>query len=166
MNILLLSFKIFFARILDVALGTIKTVYIVKEKRIISSIIAFIEVFIWFVVAKEALNTNVDSIYIPIAYSAGYSIGTYIGTLISSKFIKGHFTINVISSKINKKDIENLKKAGFGVSIINMENNKKYLIIEIDKRSLKKFNNLIKKIDKNAFIMINETKIVYNGYIN
>lgn len=81
----LLCLKIFFARILDVTLGTIKTVYIVNGNKIKSTIIAFFEVLIWFDIARTSLNTNIDSIIIPIVYSLGYATGTYIGMFINSK---------------------------------------------------------------------------------
>lgn len=102
---------------------------------------------------------------IPISYSAGYATGTYIGTLISGRYIKGLLTLNIISSKISLKDINFLKKQGYGISVLDTDDKKKMLIMEIDKKSLKKVQNLILSIDKKAFIIINEAKIVHNGYI-
>jgi uncharacterized protein YebE (UPF0316 family) len=166
MKLLILCTEIFFARILDVALGTIKTFYIVKEKKLIASLISFIEIIIWFIVAKEALNTEIKSYFIPISYGLGYATGTYIGTLISSKYISGHLTVHIISSKIKKKDIEYLKQEGFGLTSITLENKKMYLIIEIDKKRLNHLNDCLKKIDENAFIIANESKIVQNGFFN
>ena len=165
MELVLLCFKIFIARILDVSLGTIKTMFMVKEKRIISSFIAFIEVLIWFIVAREALNTDIDSIIIPISYSLGYATGTYIGILLSSKLIDGNLTIHIISSKIKKKDLDTLKEEGFGLTSFNIDKTKKYLIIEINKKSLSKLKESITRIDSKAFMIVNESKFTHNGYI-
>ncbi len=160
MDIFYLCLKIFFARILDVSLGTIKTIYIVKEKRLISSIISFIEVLIWFLIAREALNTDLDSLLIPIVYSLGYATGTYIGIFLSSKFISGNLTIHLISNKLTNQNILKLKKQGFGLTKINS----KYLLIEINKKNLSKLKESILKIDSKAFIIINESKHTYNGF--
>ena len=138
MNLFLLCLEIFLARILDVSLGTIKTFYVVREKRLTASIIAFFEVLIWFIVAREALNTDVSSIIIPIAYSLGFASGTYIGILLSSRIIHGNLTVNIISSKIKKKDINCLKLAGFGLTSIKVNGNKSYLMVEITKKDLEK----------------------------
>ena len=165
MSVVYLCLKIFFARILDVALGTMKTIFVVKEKKLISSIIAFIETIIWFAVAKEALITKIDSIFIPISYALGFAVGTYIGMFISSKFIHGTLTVNVISSKIKKKDIKCIKENGFGVTSISLKKNKAYLIIEIDKKNLEKLNKCLKELDNEAFIIISESKQIQNGYI-
>lgn len=161
---IILCIKIFIARIIDVSLGTIKTFYIVKEKRIIASIIAFIETLIWILVVKETLNNKIDSIFIPLSYSLGFSVGTYMGIFISNKIIKGTLSINVISSCIKKKEIKYLKQKGYGVTVINLNHNQSHLLIEIEKNNLKKLKKCLNELDKNAFIIINESKIVDNGF--
>ena len=75
--------KIFFARLIDVSLGTFRTINIVKGKDLIASIIGLIEITVWFLVVKEALNTDNNSIFIVLAYALGFSVGTYIGGKIS-----------------------------------------------------------------------------------
>ena len=42
---------------------------------------------------------------------------------------------------------------------------KKYMLfIEIEKSKFDKLRKLIKRIDNKAFVVVNETKEVYNGY--
>ena len=88
MEILGVCATIFFARIVDVCMGTFRTVCIVKGKRLTSALIAFFEVLIWFVVAREALTTDYESLFIPIAYAAGYATGTWVGMILSKTFVK------------------------------------------------------------------------------
>ena len=152
MNLFYLCLKIF--RIIDVSMNTIRTVYIVKGKRLISTVIAFFEVLIWFEVARTALNTEINSFLIPISYAGGYATGTYIGTLISTKFIKGHYTVTIISNNIDSTKIKKIKKADYGVTSI-----------AINKKELNNLKTLIKSFDSKAFIYINETKTIENGYI-
>lgn len=162
--------KIFFARIIDVTLGSIRTILMVKGKSIISAIIAFLEVLIWFVVAKEALVTTIDSILIPIFYSAGYATGTLLGTYLSNNLINGVIGLQVITKKNNKKLVDKIRKEGFGISIIDLKNyykhqEKEMLFIQLSKKRLKQLISIIKDIDSNAFIVMNETKYIQNGFI-
>ena len=162
--------KIFFARIIDVTLGSIRTILMVKGKSIISAIIAFLEVLIWFVVAKEALVTTIDSILIPIFYSAGYATGTLLGTYLSNNLINGIIGLQVITDKNNRKLIDKIRDEGFGISIINLKNyykqqEKEMLFIQLSKKRLKALIKIIKDIDSNAFIVMNETKYIQNGFI-
>lgn len=162
---ILLCLKIFLARIIDVSLGTVRTYFIVKGKRTIAAIIAFIEIFIWFYAAREALNTDVTSIFIVISYAAGYATGTYLGTIINEMFISGFVNIQVISNKIKDKEIDKIKKNNFGISVIKTIDEKHMLFIETNKKRVKECINLIKKIDEKSFIIINDSKVAYNGYI-
>ncbi len=167
---LIICFKIFLARIFDVTLGSIRTVLMVKGKSITSAILAFLEVFIWFIVAKEALFVATNSILIPIFYSAGYATGTLIGTYISNNYLDGLISIQTITSRNNKELINRIRKEGFGISIININNNyekkkKDMLLIELNKKRLKYIINIIREIDPKAFIIVNESKYVQNGFI-
>ena len=165
MAIFLICIKIFFARIVDVCLGAFRTVNLVKGHRFAAATIAFVEALIWYLVVREVLTPTYESIFIPISYAGGFSIGTYFGTLLSSAFIKGYLTINVISEKITEEDVKLIKNEGFGVSILNTTDNKLLLIIEIKNKRLDHLRKLIKEMDADAFMIINETKYVNNGFI-
>ena len=167
MTLFALCLKIFFARIADVSLGTVRTIYTVKGKTWIAGAIAFIEVFIWFLVAKEALNTEIQSIWIVISYAAGYATGTIIGTFISKKCINSLISVEVITKKATPKNIKQIKEDGFGISIVKTEeqNNKKILFITLNSKNLKQLLTILKNMDEQAFIVVNESKVVHNGYI-
>ncbi len=167
MNILILCIKIFFVRIIDVSLGTFRTIITVKGKAFFASLIGFIEVFVWFVIAREALNTDINSIWIAISYSLGFATGTYLGSIISNNFIEGTLNVEIVTS--NKNMVDTIRNNGYGVSVINVsgrdEKDKYMLLISIKNKSLKHLRNLARKIDKNSFFIVTETKYVQNGFI-
>ena len=166
MNLLFLCIKIFLARILDVSIGTVRTLIMVKGKIYITTILAFLEVFIWFIVAKEALVTKTDNILIPISYSLGYATGTFLGSYICNNFIKNIVGIQIIIKKNKKQLIELIRKNGFAVSVIDLKNNRDGLLIcEINQKKEQELISLVKKYDKEAFIIVNDTKYVHNGFI-
>ncbi len=154
--------EIFFARIIDVSLNTIRTTYVLRGKTLIVAIIAFLEITIWFLVAREALNGELN-IFIVLSYSGGYTTGTILGTIFIDKFVKTNIELMVISNKI--KNTNEIKKHNYGVSILNNDKKQMILLIETNKKKLDDLTNLIKKLDKNAFITIKETKTIINGYM-
>ena len=164
-----LCLKIFFVRILDVSLGTIRTIITVKGRKLLASLIGFFEVAVWFLVVKEAINTDSQSLWIMVSYAGGYVTGTYIGGLLAEKFIKGNLGVQVITSEENINLVKNLRDEGYAVSVLDVkghEEPKKYMLfIEIDKKNFNNLETLIKKLDPKAFIVVNETKYVQNGFI-
>lgn len=169
MNILFLCLKIFFARIIDVTLGTVRTIITIKDKIFIASVIGFFETLVWFLIVQEAINTELDNFYIGGFYALGFAFGTYIGGKLSNKLIKGNLSVQVITSKATKKWIDDLRSNGFAVSIMDMQDEGTYpdkymLFLEINNNDFNKLHEIIKKYDRNAFIVVNESKTVVNGF--
>ena len=169
LTVLILCIQIFFVRICDVSLGTARTIFMVKGRTYIASIIGFIEVLIWFVMVREALTAGIPSWWIPISYAAGYAIGTLVGGVISHKFISGNYTVQAILRNQSDTVPDIIRKEGHAVSTIRVEGRNKeikhMLFIEVKKRNLNGLKELILGLDPRAFIVVNETKIVHNGFI-
>ncbi len=171
MEIFVLCITIFCVRICDVSLDTLRMLFIIKGRNLIAATIGFIEVLIWFLIVREALNTDVTSLWVAISYAGGYATGTIIGGLLSNKFISGTLTVQVILSDRNDDVVTFIRKAGYAVSVIDVkgqdEEKPKYmLLMEINKKRTNQLKKLIKSLDDKAFIIINETKLVQNGYFN
>lgn len=162
MSLLLTCIKIFFARILDVSLNTIRTTFVIKGKTFIVALIAFVEITIWLLVARTAINVELN-LWIVLSYSGGYTMGTILGTTFINKFVKTNMELIVISTKI--KNTKKIKDKNFGVSILNKDKNKTILLIETSKKRLDELTTLLKKLDNEAFITIKETKTIINGYM-
>lgn len=171
MQIIYLCIKIFFVRIIDVSLGTMRMLLTVKDKKLLSSIIGFIEVFIWFIIVKDALNNNSNGIIIGIFYALGFAIGTYLGGVLSKIFTTNNtITIQVIIPEKNNNIIDILRREGYAVSVLSVKGykniNRLLLFIEIKFNSLNKVRRIINSIDDSAFIVVNDSKMVYNGYFS
>ena len=161
MNTLGYAIIIFFARMIDVSIGSIRTVLIVKEKSILASIFAFFEILIWFYAINQTIINNNNLLYLCF-YAGGYMIGTFIGTIITKKHIKGYYNVIIISR--NKYLSKYLKSKDYGVSLTSLNNKKYLLFVVINKKLLSNLKACILEKDKNAFFIINETKEINNGY--
>lgn len=168
MSVLQICLIIFFARMVDVSLGTFVTVLTVKSKRILATILGFIDVLIWFFVVKEALTTDIKSMWIAISYALGYAIGTFIGTTLSNKLINGKVCMQVVLDETCQNKINDIRNEGYAVSQVDCTGKdgirKIMLFIELDKKHLNNLKSIINRIDENAFMVINETKYVVNGF--
>lgn len=165
---LIVCLKIFLARIVDVSLGTIRTILLSKEKTIEPVIIAFFEVIIWFIVAKEALNIADNTLLVAIFYAAGYATGTLIGSYLSKKFNKSIITVEVIVSDQKDRLLDALRAKGFRVNVISLKKDynkeeKEMLSMQIKATNLKKVSSIVKSIDNNAYMVVRDTKVVSNG---
>lgn len=167
MSLFLMCLKIFFARLIDVSLGTFRTINTVKGKDLFAALIGIVEITVWFLVVKEALNTDNNSLWIVFSYAMGFSVGTYIGGKLSKIFIKSNLEVQVILSNKDDTIVDKIRDKGYGVTAIEVKGNKntKYMLyIQIRDNTLENLKKLIRKLDNKAFIVVNETKYVENGY--
>ena len=161
---LLLCLKIFLTRILDVSLGTIRTIMTIKGKHFLAGSIGFFEVFIWFIIVEEALKTNTN-ILVATFYSLGFASGTIIGGYITNYFFKTPISLQIITT--NNKMADFLYNKGYGVSQLKVngkEGIKNMLILETTDNHYKKLMSLIRLVDEKAFVVVDEKKYIHNGF--
>ena len=139
---------------MDVSLGTVRAVMTVKEKNGIATLIGFVEVTIWFLAVKDALNSDSNSLWIVFSYAGGFAAGTYIG--------------GIIVKKNAYPLIEELRKHHYAISVLNAKgssgDDKLFLFLEIDSHYLEELKKLVHHYDEKAFLVVSETKYVQNGY--
>lgn len=167
MEILLKFLFIFFARITDVSLGSLRIIFLGKGKSKIVFFIAIIEVVVWFSVARDVLSGG--ELWNVIPYSLGYATGTFLGSKINEKFVSGNLGVQVVTSSNNYELVESIRNRGYAVSVVDVrgldKTKEKYMLfIEINKKKYNDLTKLIKEEDPAAFIAVNETRYVVNGY--
>lgn len=167
MELFFLCLKVFVVRIIDVSLGTFRTMQMVKGKAIFATLIGFFEILIWFLVVKEAINTDSNSIFIALSYAGGFATGTYLGMFIADKYIEELLSIQIITTDY-KNLSDALTKAGFGITeieVLSKDKQKRHMIfLSINSYSYNKFNKILKEVSPKSFMVINESKYTRNGY--
>ncbi len=161
--------EIFFGRIADVSLGTLRTMLTVKEKTLAAACVGFVEVSIWFLIVRAALTMGGNGIVPGLCYAGGFAIGTMIGGFVSRRFIKGNVVLQIVIDR-NDELVQVIRSAGFGVSVVDVKGSdyggdKYMLFCDIDKDRLEELKRLVHKYEEHAFIMVQENKRVYNGFI-
>ncbi len=169
MTVFLSCLKIFLCRIMDVTMGTFRTMLTVKGKNNLAALVGFLEIFLWYIVVRDALNGAGPVVLTAIAYAGGYATGTYIGGFLSGKLIKGNVLVQIITSGRDQKVLDGLRQAGYAITVIRIEANdygpEKWMVLaDIDKKSTSKFEDLVKSLDPKAFIMVQDTRSSIGGY--
>ena len=167
--ILLSCIKIFLCRILDVTLGTVRTMLTVKGKKEFAALVGFCECFIWYVIVKDAMSATGPVLPIAIAYAGGYAAGTYIGGLVSGKVIKGKVVVQVITSGRDKTLLDAIRDDGFAITVIDVAaseySGEKYMVLaNVENSQLTHFQSFVREHDPKAFIVVQESKSSIGGY--
>ena len=158
---------IFFARLCDVSLGTVRVILIIRGYRNIAPILGFVEVLIWLTAISKAL-ANMSGFDNFLVYAAGYAAGNYIGMWIETKLSIGYQSLQIITSKKVTALPMTLREEGFGVTNITGHGAKGEVIIlytVVHKRDVKRIVDIVKILEPNAFIAIEDIRSHLGGYV-
>ncbi len=166
MSIYLQAFFIFLARIIDVSMGTLRTILLVKGNKRIAASLGFFEVMIFLMVLGNVVG-NINKPILIIAYCGGFACGNLVGGTIEEKLSLGRVSAEVVLKESVEEVIEILRKEGFGVTIfegMGIESKSYTLSIILERKNIKKLRNIIKNIDSNAFITIFDIRTSAGGH--
>jgi uncharacterized protein YebE (UPF0316 family) len=110
----LLAPLIFFARIADVSLGTVRTILIVRGLKRTAAAIGFFEVCIWLLAAGQVLP-HLDRWYLVIAYAGGFATGNVVGIWLEARLALGNELVRAISTEARAPLAKRLREAGHSV---------------------------------------------------
>ena len=107
---------IFFGRICDVTLGTLRIIFVSKGERNKAPIVGFFEVLIWVCVISQIFQ-NATDFKVYLAYAAGYATGNYIGITIENKIAFGYQLFRIYTNKDCAELTKMLNQKGFGSTL-------------------------------------------------
>ena len=120
-SILLTGIAIFLARIIDVSLGTLRTISIIQGRTWVSFWLGFGEIIIWLWVISTVIPQIKDIPILAIFYAFGFAFGNMVGIRIEKLLAFGHVIIRVISREHYSQMTKVLRQAGFGVTTFHGE---------------------------------------------
>ena len=115
---LALPLMVFFARVTDVTLGTLRIIFISHGKRNIAPILGFVEVFIWITVVSQIVS-HAHNILAYLAYAAGFASGAFVGMYVEARLAIGTQVILTIVQENFGELISRLHAAGYGVTSVD-----------------------------------------------
>jgi len=164
-NYLIVPLMIFFARICDQSLGTMRIIFVSKGKKNIAPILGFFEVLIW-IVAISKIMQNLDNYINYIAYAAGFATGNLVGMIIEEKMAMGIQMIRVFAGERGQELVKTLNNKGYGATFVEAHGarDKVHLIYTIVHRNeLGNVIGLINAFNPKAFYTIEDVKAANEG---
>lgn len=160
-----LPFLIFFARILDVTLGTLRIIYLGKGKRFLAPLLGFVEVFVWIVVVSQLVQ-HISNIVGYLAYAAGFAVGNYVGIVIEHRLAIGTLVIRAIVRREPELLVRSLKEAGYGVTCFDAQGAEgpvKVIYTVINRRELEDVVHLMRLSHPHLFYTVEEARAASEG---
>jgi uncharacterized protein YebE (UPF0316 family) len=156
---------IFFARICDQSIGTLRLIFVSKGYKYIAPFLGFFEVIIW-VMAISQIMQHLDNVFCYLAYGAGFATGNFIGIYLEEKISLGTVIIRIIPKKDTSELVQYLRSNNYGLTIVDAEGSTgpvKIIFSIIKRKEVPNVVTIINQYNPNAFYTIEEVKAVNKG---
>ena len=155
---------IYCARIMDVSIGTMRTICMVRGLRKIAVLLGFFEVIIW-VLAVQYVLRNLTDPFALIAYGAGFSTGIAVGMTIERRLARGDQAVraNVPDGSIDQAG--RLRAFGYRVTRILGEGRGgpvEVQFIVVPRRNVPQLMERIFTIDPRAMVTVEDIVTMTN----
>ncbi len=162
----LFALLIFVLRVGDMALDTIRVLFVVRGKKLLVWILGFFQSLI-FVVAISSVLSELDNILNVIGYATGFATGNLVGMLIEQRLAIGHVLVTIISSHLGTSIAERLRAAGYAVTEISGRG-KNGTVFELHASVLRKdvssVETIVLEADPQAFVTAEDVRPVRRGF--
>jgi uncharacterized protein YebE (UPF0316 family) len=160
-SVLLTCLLIVAARIMDVSLGTIRTINVVQGRRALALVLGFFEVLIWLLVVSRVISQIQQPAY-AIAYALGFALGNYVGMTIESRLALGRQVVRIFSRQGTEMAVA-LREAGLRVTQFDgygRDGPVQELFIEIGRRHAGSVIEQARVLDPKCFFMVDDVRLV------
>ncbi len=159
---------IFFARICDVSLATVRMIMVVKGKRYPAAAIGCIEASI-YIAALSRIMSNITDPWKILAYGLGFGCGTLLGSFIEEKLALGHVALEVIPTEESQAELlKAMRTMGYGVTVVEgkgMTGVKMVMLVSADRKTLPTLMSLIEEFSPGSFVTVTDTRSVRGGVL-
>jgi uncharacterized protein YebE (UPF0316 family) len=165
-NIWVTALVIFFVRVLNMALDTVRMLTVMRGMRTITWILGVLQTALYVLALGPVINDLNNPLNI-LAYSVGFATGNVIGMLIEKRLAFGHINITVISPDFGDELAIRLRNKGHAVTEIpahGKDGNVDILECSVQRKFAKEVQDIIMECDPTAFITSRDILPVWKGY--
>lgn len=156
---------IFFARISDQSIGTMRLIFLSKGYKHLAPFLGFFEVIIWLITVSQIMQ-HLDNVLCYVAYGGGFAMGNYIGMTIEERLSIGNVMIRIIPKQNSQELINVLRKSNYGVTSVEAEGSQgrvDIIFTIIKRKDIDHVASIINELHPAAFYTIEDIKTIKEG---
>ena len=156
----LMPFIIAIMRVVDVSLGTIRIVYVVRGQQYYAALLGFFEVLIWITVISWIM-ANLGNAWNLLGYAAGFATGNIVGIQIEKLMAVGKQVIRFISADYGDRITRVLRSMGYGVTEISASGREgpvTVALVIVNRKRVPEIIRIIDEIDSKTVVTVEDVR--------
>ncbi len=160
LTVVLTFLLIVVARIVDVSLGTLRTLMVVQGRRLLAFVLGFFEILIWVTVVSGVIQHLRAQPAYALAYALGFALGTYAGVTLERRLALGRQVVRIISRQGPELAVR-LRELGLRVTQFDgygRDGAVQELFIEVERRETPRVVREARRLDPRCYYMIDDVR--------
>ena len=157
-GVLLTGTAIFLARLVDVTLGTLRTISVVNGRKVMAFVVGFVEVSIWLAIISTVVLQVHETPFLGVCYALGCSTGNVLGIWLERRLAMGATMLEVVTQQGDGKELAQcLRDKGYGLTVLEGQGRDgpvSALHIVCLRRDLRNILQMVRQHHEDAFYVI------------
>lgn len=158
---------IFVARLIDVAMATLRMMLSIRGIRWSAPLIGFFEALLWVVAVGSAIR-HLDSPMHVIGYAGGFAAGSYVGLWIEARLAVGLATVRIISTHAGVEMADALRGRGYGVTEFSGQGRDGPVEVVFTVSPRRQVPDILREVDSwdpEAFVTLEQAQGIERGWL-
>lgn len=158
---------IFAMRVVDVSMGAVRILLMVRGWRKVAAAVGFVEVLIWIVAVGQAMQ-HLTSPYHLAGYAGGFAVGTYAGVVIENTLALGRVVVRAIIPNGEGETARALRENGYAVTEVDgrgRDGPVEILNAVVRRRDAARVAEMVEASAPTSFITIEEIRTTRRGLL-
>lgn len=166
MEPILAGLGVFFLRLTDMSLDTLRLLFVMRGRKMLSGIIGATQAAV-FILAVSAVLKGELNVFTVTGYALGFGAGVIVGMFAEERLAIGHTMVRVFSPSSGTQIAEALRAAGHAATEIEARGKDGRMTVVncvIARKDIQHVRRIIDGVDATAFVTIDEARGLRRGY--
>lgn len=163
----LAALGIFLLRVADMALDTVRVLFVVRGKKKLAWILGFFQSLIFVIAITSVLSDLLGNPLKILGYAGGFATGNVIGMVIEERLAIGHVHVSIISPSRGQVVAEQIRASGFAVTQVPAQGKSgmvSLLLVNVLRKDVDKIETIVLEADSEAFVTAEDVRPIRRGF--
>lgn len=166
-DVIQLSLIIVGARVLDVSIGILRIISVVRGRRLVAVLLGFLEALIW-VFAISKVTAHLDKPIYMVAFAFGFSLGNFVGLTLERRLAYGNQVIRIFT-RLGSEMAEKLRDLNYKITIFNGKGRAgpiDMLLLKTSRKEMPALLERVRGIDAESFYFVDDITLTSDAPVS
>ena len=157
---------VFAMRVSDMSLDTLRLLFVMRGRRILAGSLGAVQATVFILAVSTVLQGPLNPLTV-IGYAAGFGTGVIIGIIVEERLALGYVMFRIYSPTLGMDIAQALRDAGYAVTEFTAHGRSGTVTVvnsAVARRHRSAVQAIIRKVDPEAFITVDEVRPLQRGY--